>query len=139
MADNAFLHCRSKRAQTFAARLDTKTTPPTTQSVGKAILPGTSALPLRLPLSLMQVEFATDVVFHQQAEFQPLYESIIRTAVHAIKADNVATTFLGRKLSTAYQGEIGNDFSTRIQGTRIRHQMGPTSDQTLIKPASWPA
>ena len=74
----------------------------------------------------MQVEFATDVVFHQQAEFQPLYEALIRTAVQAIKADQVAT-FLGRKLTTAYQGEVGNDFSTRIQGTRIRHQMGPAS------------
>ncbi len=73
----------------------------------------------------MQVEYATDVVFYQQADFQPLYESIIRTAVHAVKADNVAT-FLGRKLTAAYQGELGNDFSTRIQGTRIRHQMGPT-------------
>jgi hypothetical protein len=73
----------------------------------------------------MQVEFATDVIFRQQADFQPLYESIVRTAVHAVKADNVAT-FLGRKLTTAYQGELGNDFSTRIQGTRIRHQMGPT-------------
>jgi len=74
----------------------------------------------------MQVEFATDVLFHKQAEFQPLYQAIIRTAVQAVKADNVAT-FLGRKLTTAYQGEVGNDFSTRIQGTRIRHQMGPTS------------
>jgi hypothetical protein len=74
----------------------------------------------------MQVEFATDVVFHQQAEFQPLYEAIVRTAVQAVKADNVAT-FLGRKLTTAYQDEVGNDFSTRIQGTRIRHQMGPAS------------
>jgi hypothetical protein len=74
----------------------------------------------------MQVEFATDVVFRQQAEFQPLYEAIVRTAVQAVKADNVAT-FLGRKLTTAYQGEVGNDFSTRIQGTRIRHQMGPAS------------
>ena len=27
----------------------------------------------------------------------------------------------------ANQGEVGNDFSTRIQGTRIRHQMGPTN------------
>lgn len=74
----------------------------------------------------MQVEFATDVLFHKQAEFQPLYNTITRTAVHAIKADNIAT-FLGRKLNTTYQGEMGNDFSTRIQGTRIRHQMGPTS------------
>ena len=74
----------------------------------------------------MQVEFATDVVFHRQAEFQPLYDAIVRTAVHAVQTDHVAT-FLGRKLNTAYQGEVGNDFSTRIQGTRIRHQMGPAS------------
>jgi hypothetical protein len=66
------------------------------------------------------------VVFRRQAQFQPLYEAIVRTAVHVIKAEHVAT-FLGRKLTGAYQGELGNDFSTRIQGTRIRHHMGPAS------------
>ena len=76
--------------------------------------------------SFMQVEYATDVVFRHQGEFQPLYEAIVRTAVHVIKAEHVAT-FLGRKLTNAYQGELGNDFSTRIQGTRIRHHMGPAS------------
>jgi hypothetical protein len=76
--------------------------------------------------SFMQVEYATDVVFRRQGEFQPLYEAIVRTAVHIIKAEHVAT-FLGRKLTGAYQGELGNDFSTRIQGTRIRHHMGPAS------------
>ena len=50
----------------------------------------------------------------------------MRTAVHVIKAEHVAT-FLGRKLTNAYQGELGNDFSTRIQGSRIRHHMGPVS------------
>jgi len=76
--------------------------------------------------SFMQIEYATDVVFRRQAKFQPLYEAIVRTAVHVIKAEHVAT-FLGRKLTGAYQGELGNDFSTRIQGTRIRHHMGPAS------------
>jgi hypothetical protein len=76
--------------------------------------------------SFMQVEYATDVLFRRQAEFKPLYEAIVRTAVHIIKAEHVAT-FLGRKLTGAYQDEIGNDFSTRIQGTRIRHHMGPAS------------
>jgi hypothetical protein len=76
--------------------------------------------------SFMQVEYATDVVFRQQATFQPLYEAIVRTAVHVVKAEHVAT-FLGHKLSAHYQGEVGNDFSTRIQGTRIRHHMGPAS------------
>ena len=30
-------------------------------------------------------------------------------------------------LNARKQGEIGNNFSTRIQGTRIRHHMGPAS------------
>jgi len=47
----------------------------------------------------------------------------VRTAVHAVKADNVAT-FLGRKLCGQYRDELGNDFQTRIQGTRIKHHMG---------------
>ena len=46
--------------------------------------------------------------------------------MHSVKADHVAT-FLGRKLTGAYRGEVGNDFSTRIQGTRIRHHMGASS------------
>jgi hypothetical protein len=74
----------------------------------------------------MQVEYATDVLFHRQTEFQPLYDSIVHTAIHAIKSDNIAT-FLGRKLTGNYQGELGNNFNTRIEGTRIRHQMGATS------------
>jgi len=127
MADNAFLSIADpKRAQTFANRLDAKQLHQRLNRWAKQFCPVHQRFQSGYHWSLMQVEFATDVVFHQQAEFQPLYESIIRTAVHAIKADNVAT-FLGRKLNTAYQGEIGNDFSTRIQGTRIRHQMGPTS------------
>lgn len=56
----------------------------------------------------------------------PLYDHLVRTAVHAVKAEDVAT-FLGRKLSPAYRDELGNDFGKRIQGTRIRHTMGPAS------------
>jgi hypothetical protein len=40
-----------------------------------------------------------------------------------VKADQVAT-FLGRRLDPRYLGEVGNDFQTRIQGTRIKHHMG---------------
>jgi len=76
--------------------------------------------------SFMQVEYATDVVFRQQAKFQPLYEAIVRTAVHVIKAEHVAM-FLGHKLTGTCEGEVGNNFSTRIQGTRFRHHMGPAS------------
>ena len=76
--------------------------------------------------SLMQVEYATDVVFHKQSDLQPIYEAMTRTVVHAVKADDVAT-FLGRKLTGNYQDEVGNDYHIRIQGTRIRHHMGSAS------------
>ena len=126
MADNAFLCIADpRRAQAFADRLDAKQLHQRLDRWARQFCPVHQRFRAGYHWSLMQAEFATDVVFRQQGEFQPLYDSIIRTAVQAIKADNVAT-FLGRKLTTAYQGEVGNDFSTRIQGTRIRHQMGPT-------------
>ena len=76
--------------------------------------------------SIMQVEYATDIVFHRQADLHPLYDTLVRTAIHAVKADNVAT-FLGRKLTGNYRDELGNDFHTRIEGTRLKHHMGPVS------------
>lgn len=76
--------------------------------------------------SLMQLEYAMDIVFRRQADLQPLYEELVRTAIHAVKPENVAT-FLGRKLTGAYEGELGNDFHTRIEGTRIKHHMREVS------------
>jgi len=76
--------------------------------------------------SFMQCEYAMDIVFHRQQELKPLYETLSRTAIHAVKADNVAT-FLGRKLDGRYKDELGNDFHTRVEGTRIKHHMGPVS------------
>lgn len=76
--------------------------------------------------SVMQVELATDVVFQKPAALAPIYDHLVRTAVHAVKAEQVAT-FLGRKLDPRYQGEVGNHFHTRIEGTRIKHHMGPVA------------
>jgi hypothetical protein len=76
--------------------------------------------------SLMQTEYATDIVFLRQSELQDIYGTLIRTAIHTVKPDNIAT-FLGRKLNGNYQDEMGNDFHIRIEGTRIKHHMGPVS------------
>lgn len=73
--------------------------------------------------SIMQVEYATDIVFKKQADLHALYEPLIRTAIHSVKPEHIAS-FLGNKLTLKYQGEIGNNFNTRILGTRIKHQMG---------------
>jgi hypothetical protein len=74
----------------------------------------------------MQAEYATDIVFKQQQDLQRIYDQLVRVAIHTVKPDNIAT-FLGKKLHFNYQGEMGNNFNTRIQGTRIKHSMGPVS------------
>lgn len=76
--------------------------------------------------SIMQAEYATDIVFKRQSDLKLLYEPLVRTAIHSVKPDHIAT-FLGGKLHWKFGGEIGNDFNTRIQGTRIKHQMGAVS------------
>ena len=76
--------------------------------------------------SLMQVEYATDLVFAKREDLAPLYDALIRTAIHAVKVDHVAT-FLGHKVDGRFVGEAGNDFSTRIEGTRLRHHLGPAA------------
>jgi hypothetical protein len=73
-----------------------------------------------------QCEYATDIVFRKQADLQAIYENLARTAIHTVKPDNIAT-FLGRKLNTQFEGELGNRFNIRIEGTRIKHTMGPVS------------
>jgi len=76
--------------------------------------------------SIMQVEYATDIMFKERAYLNAIYEPLVRTAIHSVKPENIAT-FLGRKLHSTYQGEMGNNFNTRIMGTRIKHQMGASS------------
>jgi hypothetical protein len=76
--------------------------------------------------SIMQVEYATNIVFKRRQDLQVIYDHLTRTAIHTVKPENVAT-FLGRKLHPNYQDEMGNNFNTRIEGTRIKHSMGPVS------------
>ena len=126
-ADNAFLRLADPdAAQRLADSLDPTILHQHLDAWAQRFCPVLSQFRNGVHWSFMQVEYATDVVFLKQAPFQPLYEAIVRTAVHVIKAEQVAT-FLGHKLTANYQGEVGNDFSTRIQGTRIRHHLGPAS------------
>ncbi len=76
--------------------------------------------------SIDQCEYATDIVFRRQADLAAIYDNLTRTAIHSVKPDHIAT-FLGKKLHGNYQDEMGNRFDIRIEGTRIKHTMGPVS------------
>lgn len=127
MMDNAFAWVSSiERSQRLADHIDVRRLHHVLDRLARLCCPPVTTLGQRYHWSLMQVEYSTDIIFRRQADLAPLYEAIARTAIHAVKAENVAT-FLGRKLNGNYQDEMGNDFHTRIEGTRIKHHMGPAS------------
>jgi len=81
---------------------------------------------LRYHWSVMQAEYATDIVFQKQDYLQQIYSELVATAIHTVKPENIAT-FLGQKLDPRYQGEVGNNYNVRLEGSRIKHTMGSVS------------
>jgi len=78
------------------------------------------------PWSLMQVEYATDVVFRSAATLEPLYGQLTRESVLSVKAEQIAS-LLGHKITPQLAQELGTQFSTRIEGTCIKHRFGSSS------------
>ena len=127
MADNAFTHIADwHRAQRVSNGWEAKRIHARLNVLARQCCPIYRDFVTGYHWSVDQCEYATDIVFRKQADLQAIYENLARTAIHTVKPDNIAT-FLGRKLSTQYEGEMGNRFNIRIEGTRIKHTMGPVS------------
>jgi hypothetical protein len=82
--------------------------------------------------TIQQVEYATDVVFKSNDKLKPLYENIVKTAMHTVTPDDIAN-FLGKRFSVLFEGEAGSKYNKRILGTRIKHQMGEISVKVYDK------
>lgn len=124
LVENAFLEIADfPRAQELVDRLHPQALHRKLDHYAHEFCPVLRHFPAGVHWSLMQAEYATDLVFRRRRDLTPLYERLIRTAIHAVKPEHVAT-FLGRKLHPNYRQELGTDFHTRIQGTRIKHHMG---------------
>jgi hypothetical protein len=127
LVDNAFVDIADwKRAQQIANGLEVKRLHHRLDEFARRFCPIHRSFGLAYHWSVDQCEYATDIVFKRQADLAAIYGNLTRTAIHTVKPDNIAT-FLGRKLSFQYEGEMGNRFNIRIEGTRIKHTMGPVS------------
>jgi hypothetical protein len=127
LVDNAFISIDDfVKAQKLANDFDVRELHRLLDRYARKCCPAIKQLGVEYHWSIMQIEYATDVIFNHRNALAPLYEKISRTAVHTVKPEHVAT-FLGRRLTQNSSVELGNDFNTRIQGTRIRHYMGPAS------------
>jgi hypothetical protein len=82
--------------------------------------------------TISQCEFALDIVFKEQNVLKPIYDNIVKTAMHTVTPENIAT-FLGKRLTVKFEGEMGSRYNERVLGTRIKHQMGALSVKTYDK------
>lgn len=127
LLDNAFTSIGDwRRAQQIANGLEIRRLHSRLDEFARRFCPIADAFGVGYHWSVDQCEYATDIVFQRQADLAAIYGNLTRTAIHTVKPDNIAT-FLGRKLNAQYEGEIGNRFNVRIEGTRIKHTMGSVS------------
>jgi len=125
--DNAFLRIADfNRANELAATFDMVAIHRKLDHLAEQYCPAVKQLALFYNWSLMQVEYATDIVFKRQPTLQAIYPHLLESLIQAVKPADIAT-FLGRKLHGNYQDEMGNRFNKRWLGTRLKHQMGPIS------------
>ena len=124
MLDNVFVHIDDfDKAQKFADDIHMKSLHRELDKIVRQYCPIVRHFVNRYYWSVMQVEYATDIIFKQRSDLKLIYDEIVRTAIHSVKPETIAT-FLGRKLHGGYEDEMGNHFNTRIEGTCIKHRMG---------------
>jgi hypothetical protein len=127
MADNAFLRIDDwSRAQALADTLSPDQLHRTLDRYAERCCPVSDVFGQSYHWSLMQVEYATDLVFRSAATLGPLYEQLVRESVLSVKAEQIAT-FLGRQITPLLTQEVGSQFSTRIEGTCVKHRFGKCS------------
>ena len=125
--DNAFLEIADfDVANQLAAELNIEKLHAKLDRYARQYCPVVADLGLQYSWSIMQAEYATDLVFKDQQALQAFYPYLLEPLIQAVKPADIAT-FLGRKMHGNYQGEMGNRFNVRWLGTRIKHQMGPVS------------
>jgi hypothetical protein len=127
LLDNAFTEIGDfSRAQEIADRWDPSRLHGKLDEFTQRYCPIVKQIEESYHWSLGEAEYATDIVFGRQTDLQAIYGHLIRTAIHTVKPDDIAT-FLGKKLNGNYQDEMGNRYNVRIEGTRVRHSMGMAS------------
>jgi hypothetical protein len=127
MRDNAFMSIAdADKAQQLSDHIRVEDLHHVLDILANRYCPAAKKLKLLYRWSIMQVEYATDIMFEQPEDLTLVYDTIVHTAIHSVKPEHIAT-FLGKKFHGKYEGEMGNNFNKRILGTRIKHHMGATS------------
>lgn len=121
--DNAFVAIEDfEAAQRLAEEFDVRRLERKLKQLARRCCPAVQRLGVGVYWSLMEVEYATDIVFQRRQELAEIYPRLLRTAIHSVQADDIAT-FLGKRFSPRYEGEAESRYNIRIAGARVRHSL----------------
>jgi len=131
LRDNAFIYIEDySKAQELSDKFDVKKMHQLLDKYALKYCPSAFNLcPVGYHWNIMQIEYATDVVFKDAKTLAPIYEQILKTMMHTVSPDDVAR-FLGRK---KVHGKNNLDIDTsyrqvrRQEMRRLKHRMGASS------------
>lgn len=124
--DNAFLEIADwERAQALADTFPVEALHRLCDTYAQRFCPPIRHVPDGYHWSLMQVEYATDLVFRRADDLQPLYQQLVQTALHTVTPDQVAH-FFGHPLDPRSQAALETDYrvNRRLNCTRLKHTLG---------------
>ncbi len=131
LQDNAFVHIEDyDKAQELSDKLDVKKLHQRLDEYAATYCPAAFKLcPSNYHWTIMQIEYATDLVFKNRNTLAPIYDEMLKTMMHTVTPDDVAR-FLGRK---KVHGKNNLDMDTsyrqvkRLEMRRIKHTMDSSS------------
>ena len=131
MSDNAFVQIDDfERANELAAAQSVERLHARLEGYAKQFCPVIQQFGLSVNWSIMQAEYATDIVFKQREDLAAFYPTLLETLIHAVKPEDIAM-FLGKKphsLRGRFSGEVSSLLNpVRDMGMRIKHRLGPAS------------
>lgn len=125
MDDTAFVEISDwKRAQELSNDLSVFGLHQKLAAFARRYCPPSTRFPEGYHWSVMQAEYALDVVFKRPEDLRPIYEEISRHAMLTVKIDEMAR-FWDKRLSP--EAQAATRFFTRVEGTCIRHHLGRQS------------
>jgi hypothetical protein len=128
LEDNAFAHIGDyAAAQKTADALDVQQLHKKFDELALKFCPPFKTFSQTYHWSIMQVEYATDIVFKDDQRLRPVYEALLRLVMLTVTPDDVAV-FLGRKgIHGRNNQPVETTLKTRQMGQRIKHRMGSSS------------
>jgi len=92
MRDNAFLRISDwEKAQQLSDHIRVEDLHQILDIVANRYCPVIKKLHVTYRWSIMQVEYATDIIFRDPEDLKFLYEAIVHTAIHSVKPEKTKT------------------------------------------------